>query len=165
APGPAGAEQPRPAGAEHSPPAGAEQPSFGGPWASPADTPPAYAPAYDPTSTAPTDPYGNAYGYPPGYPAYGYGVAAPPTNGMAIASMIVSIVGLVGICAYGIGGYIGAVGAILGHVSRRQVRERGESGDGMALAGIIIGWIATGIALAATAGLVALVVLAARDPT
>jgi hypothetical protein len=36
---------------------------------------------------------------------------------------------------------------------------------GSALAGIIIGWIATGIALAATAGLVALVVLAARDPT
>ncbi len=61
--------------------------------------------------------------------------------------MVVSIVGAVFLTCYGTGGAIGLVGAILGHVARKQVRERGEAGAGMALAGIIIGWIATGIGL------------------
>jgi hypothetical protein len=107
--------------------------------------------------------------YPPqGYPPYGYPVVAvaQPTNGMAIASMIVSIVAVVGLCGYGLGGYIGIVGAILGHVSRRQIRERGEAGDGMALAGIITGWIATVIAVLATAAIIIFVVWAANhDPS
>ncbi len=30
---------------------------------------------------------------------------------------------------------------IMGHISRRQIRERGEQGDGMALAGLILGYI------------------------
>jgi len=102
---------------------------------------------------------------PPGttYPVSGYPVAAYPvgptqnTNGMAIASLVVSIVGMVGLCAYGLGGYLGIVGAILGQVARRQIRERGENGDGLALAGVIIGWIAGGIAILATIGLVALI--------
>ncbi|HEY0696425.1 MAG TPA: DUF4190 domain-containing protein [Micromonospora sp.] len=103
----------------------------------------------------------------PGYPAYGYPVAAAPqNNGMAIASMVVSIVGLVGLCGYGLGGYIGIVGAILGHVSKRQIRERGEAGGGMATAGIVMGWIATGIAVIATVLIVIFVVWAANaDPS
>jgi hypothetical protein len=32
----------------------------------------------------------------------------------------------------------------MGHVARKQIRERGEQGDGFALAGIIIGWVITG---------------------
>ncbi len=106
-------------------------------------------------------PYG---GY--GYPAYGVPVAAgPKTNGLAIASMVVSLVGAVGLCGYGLGGYIGIVGAILGHVARRQIRERGEGGDGMALAGVIVGWIATALAILATIALVIFFVWAAgQDP-
>jgi len=61
---------------------------------------------------------------------------------MAIASMAVSI-GSFFICF----GFLGFVGAILGHVARRQIRERGGDGDGMALAGIIIGWVGFGISL------------------
>jgi hypothetical protein len=101
-----------------------------------------------------------ASGGQPGYlPPYGYVVAPPsrPTNGMAIAAMVVSIVGAIGLCAYGLGGFIGAIGAILGHVSRRQIRRTGHGGDGMALAGIIVGWIATAlfiIAVAVIAGLI-----------
>ena len=30
---------------------------------------------------------------------------------------------------------------IMGHISRRQIRESGEQGDGMALAGLILGYI------------------------
>jgi hypothetical protein len=99
----------------------------------------------------------------PGYGApYGYGqpmMIAKPTNGMAVAAMVVSIVGIAGLCAYGVGGLIGIVGAILGHVARRQIRERGEQGDGMALAGIIVGWIATGLGVLAL-GLIIIFVVA-----
>jgi hypothetical protein len=76
--------------------------------------------------------------------------------------MVVSIVGLVFLACYGVGGFFGVVGAILGHVARRQIRDRGESGDGMALAGIITGWIATGIALIIAALIVIFVVWAAN---
>jgi hypothetical protein len=76
--------------------------------------------------------------------------------------MVVSIVGMVFLACYGVGGLFGAVGAILGHVARRQIRDRGESGDGMALAGIITGWIATGLALIIVVVIVVLVVWAAN---
>jgi hypothetical protein len=92
-------------------------------------------------------------------------VAARPTNGLAIASMVISILGAVGLCGYGLGGYIGIVGAIMGHVARRQIRERGENGDGMALAGVIVGWIAFGIAIIATILIIIFVVWAANQPT
>ena len=71
---------------------------------------------------------------PPPYP-YPY---QPRTNGLAIASLVCSVAG-VATCVSA------PVGAILGHVARKQIRERGEAGDGMALAGIIVGWILTGL--------------------
>jgi Domain of unknown function (DUF4190) len=90
----------------------------------------------DPTPSYPTPGYPTpSYATPqPAYAAYGPpGYASPPTNSLAIASMIVAILGF------------GPIGAIMGHVARRQIRERGEQGDGFALAGIIVGWITTGI--------------------
>ncbi|MFK3985437.1 DUF4190 domain-containing protein [Micromonospora sp. NPDC050397] len=104
-------------------------------------------------------------GYPaPAYPpGYGY-PATPPQNGMAVASLVVSIVGVLGLCGYGLGGYLGIVGAILGHVAKRQIRERGESGGGMATAGIIIGWIAAGIAVLATIAIIIFFVYVAQNP-
>ena len=91
--------------------------------------PPPGQPPYPPPGYTPPP----GYGLPPGYPAY---VMARPTNGLAIAAMVVALVGF------------GPVGAILGHVARRQIRERGEQGDGFALAGIIVGWISTGFLVA-----------------
>jgi hypothetical protein len=89
-------------------------------------------------------------GYQPQYP-YGYGPRyVLPTNGLAIASLVVSVVGLVGLCAYLLGGYIGIVGLILGVVARRQIREQGTSGDGLALAGVIVGTIAAAVSIIAT---------------
>ena len=128
---------------------------------------PAHPPYGYPNPTHPSG--GQPTGYPdPTYPPYGYPVmpAAQPTNGMAVASMVVSLVGVLGLCGYGLGGYLGIVGAILGHVSRKQIRQRGESGDGMALAGIITGWIATAIAVLATAAIVIFIVwMANQDPS
>jgi hypothetical protein len=136
---------------------------------SPPPTPPAYPPSYDPTAYGqqgygqPAEPppaygqpqpaYGQpqpAYGQPqPAYgqpqPAYGqpvYGqpvyVQPNPTNGMAIAALVCSLAGLLI--------FISApVGAILGHVARKQIRQTGEQGASMALAGIIVGWVVTGL--------------------
>ena len=83
-------------------------------------------------TTAPAYPYPYPAQY--GQPVYVQPVVvSPPTNGLAIASLVCAVLGL------------GPVAAILGHVARRQIRETGEQGDGMALAGVIVGWITTGI--------------------
>jgi hypothetical protein len=42
----------------------------------------------------------------------------------------------------------------MGHIARKQISERGEQGDGMALAGIIIGWITTGIYVLCLGGII-----------
>jgi hypothetical protein len=131
------------------------------PFVSP-DTP-SYAAGSSPVPTAPQAPdYGYAqtsapsYGYAAGYGGYGgYGgtptyvpvMPAPKTNGLAIGSMVVSIVGATLLFCYGAGGIVGIVGAILGHVARRQIKANKESGDGMALAGVIVGWIVAGLGL------------------
>jgi uncharacterized protein DUF4190 len=106
-----------------------------------------------------------AYGAPPqpGFgmlPAYGevppgYGVPQPyppyqvrqPYEGLAIASLVVSCAGVLGLCTYGIGGVLGIVGAILGHVARSRIRRNGREGNGMALAGIIVGWVLAGVSV------------------
>lgn len=79
---------------------------------------------------------------------------------MAIASMVTSIVAVMGLCFYGVGGVLlGPVGAILGHVSRRKLKERGEQGEGMAIAGIVTGWVAAGLGVLIVAGIVILFAL------
>lgn len=84
--------------------------------------------------------------------------AVKPTNGLAIAAMIVSIVGLAAICTYGVGSIlISPVGAILGHVARRQIRERDEQGAGMAKAGIIMGWVGLALGLLVVAAFIVFV--------
>jgi uncharacterized membrane protein len=62
---------------------------------------------------------------------------------MAIASLIASILGVTLIPTIG-----SIIGVILGYMARKEIREShgAMGGEGMAKAGIIIGWI--GIALA-----------------
>jgi hypothetical protein len=72
----------------------------------------------------------------PAYPPYYY---APPrrTNGLAIASMVLGIVWIY---------WIGSILALIfGYVARKQIRERHESGGGMATAGIVLGWVGVGV--------------------
>jgi hypothetical protein len=63
-------------------------------------------------------------------------------NAMAIISLVLGILGLV--LFFGVAS-IPAV--ILGHIARKQIRERDEDGDGIALAGLILGWIGVGLVL------------------
>jgi hypothetical protein len=104
-----------------------DQPGAPVPPATPA-TPP--APAYG-TPAAPA--YGETA------PAYGQPPAGPKTNALAIIALVASIAGFV---IWGIG-FI--AGVICGHISLSQIKKTGEQGRGMAVAGLIIGYV--GIAL------------------
>jgi hypothetical protein len=121
------------------------------PTADPAGTPPpgAYGPAPYPPPGAYGPPPG-AYGAPPGYPApgpygYGYGYPPRPTENLALAAMITSIAGLVLGFACALPWLACPVGALMGHAAKRRIAENGYQGEGMALTGIICGWIGTGL--------------------
>jgi Domain of unknown function (DUF4190)/DUF1707 SHOCT-like domain len=54
---------------------------------------------------------------------------------------------------------VAAISAVvLGHVGRRQIRRTGENGAGIAMAGLILGWIGTAFLLLAILGIVLLAV-------
>ncbi|HET7466269.1 MAG TPA: DUF4190 domain-containing protein, partial [Candidatus Dormibacteraeota bacterium] len=73
------------------------------------------------------------------YPAGAY-LYAPRTNSLAIASLVTGILSWV-LCPF-----LAAVLAIIfGHVSRNQVKQSGEGGGGMALAGLILGYTNIGL--------------------
>jgi hypothetical protein len=85
--------------------------------------PPPVAPPYGQTPYAQPS-YGQMWG---SYPA------ARPTNGFAIASMVLGILWIY---------WLGSVLALVfGYIARNQIRQRGEKGDGMAIAGIVLGWV------------------------
>jgi len=75
----------------------------------------------------------------PSYPAL---PAAPPTHTLAIVSLVTGILGLT-VCSG-----IGSVAALVsGYIARDEMRKRpGQySGEGLALAGVILGWVGIGI--------------------
>lgn len=134
---------------EQQPPYG-QQPQYGQPYGQqppPPDpyggggyqqqAPPSYTPPFAP------DPYG----YPVQYGAAG--VPAQRNNGLALASMICGIAGLVLMWVCGIGFAPAVAALIMGFVARGQINQSGgmEGGSGMALTGIITGGIAVLLSL------------------
>ena len=73
-------------------------------------------------------------------PSGGAAYGQPQTNNLAVASMICGIVQFFG---FWLLGTIPAI--VLGHMARKQIRQRNEQGAGMALAGLILGYV--GVAL------------------
>jgi hypothetical protein len=63
--------------------------------------------------------------------------SARPTNQMAVASLIC------GICQIFFWFLAGIPAIVCGHVARQQIKHTGEEGSGMALAGLILGYIGT----------------------
>lgn len=104
----------------------------------------------------PPQQYGQQYGQQPAVypqpvyqqPAYGY-PAAPPTNTLAVVSLVASLATLVlGVTAI--------VGVITGHMALGQIKRTGEGGRGMAVAGLIIGYVFVGFGvLAIVVGVIA----------
>jgi Domain of unknown function (DUF4190)/Domain of unknown function (DUF1707) len=75
----------------------------------------------------------------PYQPAYYQPARVAPTNGLAIAALVC---GLSEIFTLGFGA-IPAV--ILGHLAHAQIKRTGERGEGMAIAGLVLGYLGIGI--------------------
>lgn len=129
------------------------------------------SPQYDPARQMPpgadpnAPPYPDYAPYPPvaGYPAPstypvsgGYYPPVPAvvmpyrrTNTMAILSLVFAFV-------------FSPLAIVFGHMARKQIRMTGEDGDGLALAGMIIGYVSVGIALLVLAFLIPFVAIASH---
>jgi hypothetical protein len=75
----------------------------------------------------PMMPYQGSF-YPPMMPAQ-------PTSGLAIGAMICGIAEIFTL------GFAAIPAVILGHLARAQIKRTGERGDGMAIAGLILGYL------------------------
>jgi hypothetical protein len=110
-----------------------------GRWYPPEQHPQYGAPPRSPYGAPPNSPYGSPTGpwYP--YPVPGYfgppGADVPRTSGLAIASLVCGLGGIILV------GIPSVVGVILGFVARSQIRRSDgtKTGAGLALAGIIVG--------------------------
>lgn len=67
-----------------------------------------------------------------------------PTSGMAIASLLLGVAGLTFVPLFA-----SILAILFGYMARKEIRQRpGElAGDGLALAGIVMGWIAVGLSV------------------
>ena len=97
-------------------------------------------------------PHGYGYGHRPGYgwpapppawpaPGYGYGYGGPwvrrPLNAAAVVAAVVGLLWIYGLASL--------TAVILGHISLRQIGRSGERGRGLAVTGLVIGYL--GLAL------------------
>lgn len=91
--------------------------------------------------------YGGPPAYPGSYDPYGaYQDRSHETNGLAIGSLITSIVGLLFGAPLTLFCYIGVlipiVGTVLGAVALNQIKQTNQQGRGLAIAGIAVGAVA-----------------------
>jgi peptidyl-prolyl cis-trans isomerase B (cyclophilin B) len=82
--------------------------------------------------TYPPGPYAPPPVYPPGYPG---GYPGPrPTNTWAVAALV---------CAF----LFAPLGIVFGHLSLHQIKRTGEDGRGLAIAGLVIGYVMTALTI------------------
>ncbi len=79
----------------------------------------------------PAGPFSAVAPYHAGY----YPVPQPPTSGVAVASLIC------GIAEFFTLGIAAVPAVILGHVARANIKRTGERGDGLAIAGLVLGYL------------------------
>ena len=136
-----------------TPPPGATTPPPGS-WGQPQEATQAQAggalPGYPPQTGYPQPGYQQQPGYPqpasygqPGYPQPGYPQpfvgAQARNNPLAITALVCGIVQFV-LGLFVVLNILGAIPAIIcGAIALRQIRERGERGRGMAIAGLVLG--------------------------
>ncbi len=103
--------------------------------ASPAPVPPAPAPP------------GYPYAPPPGFPPAAPYPVRPKTNGLALASMILGILGItIGLCLL-VFPVMPILAVVFGHIGMGQIRKTGAAGRGYAIAGLVTGYIGIGLAV------------------
>ena len=77
-------------------------------------------------------------------------VPAAKTNTLSIVALIAGIAGLTFVP------FLSSIVAVVtGHMARKEIRRTGEQGDGMAVAGLITGYIGIGLAVVVAALLIA----------
>jgi hypothetical protein len=96
--------------------------------------------------TEPTPPAAN-YQPQPYAPSPTY-APGPPTNTLAIIALVLSLVG------------VSLGGVICGHIALSQIRRTGEAGHGLALAGVIIGYVFLGLTVLFVIGYIVVIALA-----
>jgi Domain of unknown function (DUF4190) len=74
----------------------------------------------------------------------GYYSPPPPTNTMAILSLVFAFV-------------VPILGIVFGYMAKKQIRERGEGGAGLAKAGLILGYIFAALTLLYAIAVIALI--------
>ena len=89
----------------------------------------------------------------PGYPGYGMPMAAGgQTNTMAILALVFAFV-------------FSPLGIVFGHIAKKQIRERNEQGEGLATAGLIIGYIFTALYVIGCAFYIIVIIAVASHPS
>ncbi|HEY7274026.1 MAG TPA: DUF4190 domain-containing protein [Actinoplanes sp.] len=93
-----------------------------------------------------------AYGQQPGYgqPGYPYAPPAAGTNTMAILALVFAFV-------------FAPAAIVLGHIAKKQIRQSGEQGGGLATAGLVLGYIFTGIMVLYCAGVIVAIAISAAN--
>lgn len=89
--------------------------------------------------------------YPPGYPV-GYPAGYPPpapTNSLALVALVGAFV-------------FAPLGIVFGHISLSQIKRTGEQGRGMAVAGLVIGYVITALSALLVVLLVLFAILMAQ---
>jgi hypothetical protein len=82
-----------------------------------------------------------------GVPISGYG-GVPPTNGMAIASMVCGLVSLPMMLGCWLGIVVGIPAVICGHIALSQMKHMAiPQGRGLAITGLITGYLSIGLTL------------------
>lgn len=134
-----------------------------------APTPPSYSPpageAQNPyaapgqqQNAAPQNPYAQPEQPYASAPAYGYQQQGPKTNTLAIVSLVASLSSLILLVT-------SIVGIITGHIALRQIKRTGENGRGLALGGLITGYVLTAFYLLGGIIIAVAVGIALNDPS
>lgn len=98
--------------------------------------------------------------------------ATPPTEPLAVVSVVSAVVGLAALPGLGLvigvsavvgltvlPGLGGLVGIIAGHLALRRIRTTGRGGEGLARGGLVVGYIGVGIVSAVLIGLLSTLAL------
>ncbi|MDN5773987.1 MAG: DUF4190 domain-containing protein [Brevibacterium aurantiacum] len=108
---------------------------------------------YGAASYNPNAAYGADAQYAGGGPGYVY-QPLPPTNTLAIIALVVSIFGVMSSIFLA-----GIAGIVMGHMARKQIRQSGERGDGMAVAALWVGYVGTALWVLFWVGYIGIMVL------
>ncbi|GAB1643218.1 DUF4190 domain-containing protein [Krasilnikovia sp. MM14-A1259] len=134
-------EQPNPYSSDPYAAPGSGAPASGQPYLPPTSGQPSYPPMGG-------QPYGQSpYGTPQYAQPY---AAAPSTNTMAILALVFAFI-------------FSPAAIVMGHVAKKQIRQTGEGGEGLATAGLWLGYIFTGLYLLFCVGWIVLVIVAAAN--